>query len=244
MSPIFVLVHGSMHGAWCWRPLVRELEQRGHVAIAPELPCDDPSAGVAEYAAVVEARLPAGADDTSLVLVGHSLGSRTIPVVAAVHPGARMVFLCSAPTPPGPVDPAAFAGMVTEEYACAEVDARPDGATRIAPAAARALFYHDCEEAVAEDAARRLRFQARRPLDETSPLERWPAAPLEIIVCDDDRVVRPDWLLAQARRWLGDRAPRRLPGGHSPMLSRPVALAELLIECARDLRGSFEKPAD
>jgi pimeloyl-ACP methyl ester carboxylesterase len=227
-----------MHGAWCWQPLVRELEQRGHVAVAPELPCDETSAGVAEYAAVVEAMLPAGVDDACLVLVGHSLGSRTIPVVASAHPGARMVFLCSAPTRPGPVDPADFAGMVTDDYARAEVDSRSDGSTRITPERARALFYHDCDEAAAEDAALRLRFQARRPLDEASPLDRWPEAPLEIVVCDDDRVVRPDWLLAQARRWLGDRPPRRLPGGHSPMLSRPAALAELLIACAADLRGS------
>ena len=49
----FVLVHGGYHGGWCWQPLVDELARRGHSSIAPDLPCDDPDAGYAEYVATV-----------------------------------------------------------------------------------------------------------------------------------------------------------------------------------------------
>src|SRR5215212_8743653 len=34
---IFVLVHGSWHGGWCWRRVADRLEKRGHKAFAPTL---------------------------------------------------------------------------------------------------------------------------------------------------------------------------------------------------------------
>ena len=86
------LVHGSWHGAWCWSQLVPDLEARGHRALAIDLPCEDPASGCIQYAEVVDRALP---DDEDLVLVGHSLGGLTIPLVAALRPVKRLVFLCA-----------------------------------------------------------------------------------------------------------------------------------------------------
>jgi len=142
---VFVLVHGSMHGSWCWRDLVPELVRRGHRAVTPDLPCEEAGADLQDYSTTVEAALvdPAAGAEGDLVLVGHSLGSRTIPIVASRRPRSRMIFLCSVPTDVGPVDPKAFAGMVTEEYARADFDSREDGAQRLSEGCARDLFYHD-----------------------------------------------------------------------------------------------------
>ena len=68
------LVHGAWGGGWLWDLLRAELESRGHVVHAPDLPCEDVGAGVAEYAAAVPA-----AD----IVVGYSLGGMTIPFVEA-----------------------------------------------------------------------------------------------------------------------------------------------------------------
>jgi len=228
----FLLVHGSMHGGWCWQTLVPELRARGHAAAAPDLPCEDAAAGLAEYAAAAEAALPEGTRAQELVVVGHSLGSRTLPVLADRHPGARSVYLCSAPTPLEAVDPSDFAGMVTPEYAGASFEARPDGAQRIDRKHAEALFYHDCDPETAAWAAARLRWQGAKPLAEPSPIRRWPTGPMHMIVAEDDRVARCDWLLAQASRWPDLGAPIVLEGGHSPMLARPAALADALVACA------------
>jgi len=257
---LFALVHGSMHGGWCWRDLVPELERRGHRAVAPDLPCDDVDAGLAEYADAVERSLAAAADtvstvsaaatadgvsrarraqrgDESLVLVGHSLGSRTIPVVAARRPGARMIFLCSVPTGTGAVDAQAFAGMVTAEYAAARFEERSDGARRMDPEAARRVFFGACEPADADFAVARLRWQGSRPLGEPSPLAAWPDSPLDVVLARDDRAVDFDWARAEAARWLGGRAPRMLPGDHSPFLSCPALLADALVACLGEARG-------
>jgi hypothetical protein len=69
----FSLVHGAWHGGW-WDLVRTELEPSGHVVQTPDLPCEEVTAGVEEYAAVVPA-----AD----VVVGHSLGGFTVPLVEA-----------------------------------------------------------------------------------------------------------------------------------------------------------------
>src|ERR1035441_2478767 len=89
------LVHGAYHGAWCWDRLVPELHARGFETVAPDLPCDEAAAGLEEYAAVIEDAI---GDRQDVVVVGHSLGSLSIPLVASHRPVRRLVFLCSVPT--------------------------------------------------------------------------------------------------------------------------------------------------
>ena len=87
----FGLVHGAGHGAWCWDRLIPALAAYGHRAATMDLPCADPAAGARRYAEVVDRALPP-ADD--LILVGHSLGGLTIPLVKAVA-RSELVFLCA-----------------------------------------------------------------------------------------------------------------------------------------------------
>jgi len=222
-----VLVHGAYHGAWCWTRLVPELESRGLHAVAPDLPCDDPAAGLAEYAATVEGAV---GERDDVVLVGHSLGSLTIPLVAAHVPVRRLVFLCSVPTGPGPAIEGQLAHMVTPEFTAARRFHDADGREVIDNQAARQLFFHDCGDADARWAVSMLRPQAPRPLVEPSPLVEWPDVPQTVILSRDDRVVRAAWAEPAARRRLGGRDPLLLPGGHSPFLGRPALLADVLAD--------------
>ena len=85
-----MLVHGAWHGGWCWERLIPELAARGHDAIAMDLPVEDGSATFEDYASVVIEVAASATDD--VVLVGHSLGSMVIPLVAAARPVAATVF--------------------------------------------------------------------------------------------------------------------------------------------------------
>jgi pimeloyl-ACP methyl ester carboxylesterase len=230
----FGLVHGAWHGAWCWERLVPELAARGHRAVAVELPCADPAAGAARYAEVVDAALPATDD---LVLVGHSLGGVTIPLVAARRPVRALVFLCAA---------VPLFGRSLEDQVAAEPDiyapgyaahpgrlTHPDGSTSWRDAAsAREVFYHDCPPGAADRAFARLRRQAAAPRREPCPLTAWPAVRRVSIVCGEDRAISPAWARRAARERLGVE-PLELPGSHSPFLSRPAALAALLDDALR-----------
>jgi pimeloyl-ACP methyl ester carboxylesterase len=75
----FVLIHGGGDVGWCWHRVEAELRRRGHDSVAPDLPCDDESAGLSEYANAVVAAV---GDRRHLVVVGHSYGGFTAPLVA------------------------------------------------------------------------------------------------------------------------------------------------------------------
>ena len=47
------------------------------------------------------------------------------------------------------------------------------------------------------------------------------------IVCRDDRAINPDWVRAAAHDRLGVEA-TEIDGGHSPFMTRPAELAQLL----------------
>ncbi|HEV8674096.1 MAG TPA: alpha/beta hydrolase [Methylomirabilota bacterium] len=225
----FGLVHGAGHGAWCWERLIPELAARGHRAVAVELPGEDPAAGCARYAEIVDATLPP-ADD--LVLVGHSLGGLTVPLVAARRPARTLVFLCALIPVPGQsleeqlaADPGIYAPGYTARPGRV---VHPDGSIAWADeASAREAFYHDCTSADVRWAFARLRRQAAAPRTERCPLAGWPTARSVYVLGREDRAVNPQWSRRAARERLGVEA-FELPGGHSPFLARPAALAALL----------------
>ena len=219
------LVHGAFHGAWCWERLTPELERRGMHVIAPNLPCDDPEAGVAEYANCVGTAL-GGHDE--VVLVGHSLGSFTLPVVAQRRPVLRMIFLCSVPAGPHPEIVRDMAAMTTEEWNRAPRFHDDVGVEVLGNDAARRLFFHDCSDADAAWAVSRLRPQAPRPLELPLPITGWPSVAQSVVLCTDDRVVRESWATKAARRQLDGGEPVLMQGSHSPFLSRPSELADVI----------------
>src|SRR5688500_10987073 len=95
----YVLIHGASSDSWYWHRVVPELEALGHSCVAPDLPCDDDSAGVAEYAdAVIDALEPArGGDDPDggLILVAQSLAGFTAPLVCERVPVHLMVLVAA-----------------------------------------------------------------------------------------------------------------------------------------------------
>ncbi|HZP27377.1 MAG TPA: alpha/beta hydrolase [Acidimicrobiia bacterium] len=224
----FGLVHGAQHGAWCWERLVPELERLGHGAVAVDLPCDDPDATIDTYASCV---VDALAEHDDVVLVGHSLGSLTIPVVARRRPVRRLVFLCSVPTGPGPAIDTELASMVTPEFANASRTFDEHGCESLADADAVTVWYDDCPAEDARRAVERLRPQSRRPLTEPTPLDEWPDVPVSVVLGRDDRCVNMEWAVAAATARTGE-SPILLPGGHSPFLGRPGELAEVLVGLA------------
>lgn len=194
----FSLVHGAWHGGWAWDRLRAELESRGHVVATPDLPCDDVSADIEAYARCVP---------PAQVVVGHSLAGLTIPLVDA---GVR-VYLCA--FVPG-VDRSdafvpGFGDARIRDEAGRSYYPDPD-------AAARELQYPG------EDRGLALRLRRQAPVD--SAERRGGAA--AYIVCTQDAVIRPEWQRRAAEALGGDLL--ELEAGHSPMLTHPRALADLL----------------
>lgn len=221
----FALVHGAYHGAWCWDRLRVELERDGHTASAAELPTEDPAAGVERYADAVVRSVPESAE--GVVLVGHSLAGLTIPVVAQMTPTVMTIYLCALLPVSGKSFDEQKAEIATEFVPSEKPVGHPDGSTSWPERGAIELFYQDCDLTTATAAARRLRRQYWRATEEVTPLRRWPSVPSAYILCADDRAVSPDYSRRASRELLATE-PLEMPGGHSPFLSRPRELADVL----------------
>ena len=223
---VFILVHGAWHGAWCWDRFVPELEALGHETITMDMPVDDGAATFSDYAqVVVDAAADAGDD---AVVVGHSLGSMVIPLVAARRPVRAMVFLCGvipnfggSPWDGAPpmAEPGVFEASVTKD----------DGSV-VWPdvASATNAFYSACAAADAAWAFERLRPQNSASLwSRPYPLDDWPDGRRIAINTLDDRSVVPAFGRFAARDRLGVE-PIEMPGDHSPFLGCPAELARVM----------------
>lgn len=224
---VFSLVHGGQVGAWCFEPLIAELRALGDDAVAVDLPAGDPDAGGREYAAAVVESLR-GVDEP-VIVVGHSMGGLSIPLVALARPVRRLVFMCAAVPEPGRSHFQVKAEQPGEDVG--EAGRRlwsEAGEAHVAtPAEARQMFFHDCSPEVQEWAVSRLRRQQRRPMREVTPLERWPSTPRVFVAAEDDRCIPLEAARRTSERLFGE-PPLVIAGGHFPFLSRPAEVGALL----------------
>lgn len=228
----FGLVHGAYHGSWCWQRLTPELERLGHRVLAVDLPCEDPRAGAAEYAATALGAFAEAGDD--LVVVGHSLAGLTIPLIATARPVRQLIFLSAMLPRPG---------TTQDEVLSAESDTvlpgpkggayqEPAGTVRWRADAAARWFYADCPADLAAWAAARLRGQCWKITSEVTPLPAWPDVPCAYILGSHDLVINPAWSRQTAPSVLGVQ-PIEIDGGHSPFLAIPAALARVFDDVTR-----------
>jgi len=124
----------------------QELRQRGYESVAPNLPCDDDSAGLPEYA---DTMVEAIGDRGDVVVVAQSFGGFTAPLVADRIPVDTLVLVAGMIPAPGepPDDWVANTGFdqVMREHEQGD------------------LFYHDVPPALAEQARGKTRAQSATP---------------------------------------------------------------------------------
>ena len=236
----FVFVHGGFHAAWCWSRTIPELERLGHAAVAVDLPGHgarlDEESTIANRRDAIVSVLQDGD-----VVVGHSGGGfdATVAADAATDSVSHVVYLAAALPREGRTYPEAMAMRDTED---GEFDADvgemlaylhfgDDGAMTFADfEGARKYFYHDCDELTARWAFDRLgpeRFGDTTVTPVSVP-RFWAAdLPRSFIRCLQDRSM-PRWLADTVTRRLGVEQ-LTIDTSHSPFLSRPRELAELLV---------------
>jgi pimeloyl-ACP methyl ester carboxylesterase len=218
----FALIHGGGDVGWHWHLVQRELSSRGHDSIAPDLPCDDDSATLTDYANTV---IEAVGDRGNLVVVGHSYGAFTAPLVADRLAADVLVLLAGMIPSPGESpndwwDNTGHAKAVRKQ-------ARLDGG-KTGNADPFVCYYHDVPRGLAAEALRRERAESSTAGRQPWPLDAWPKVRTRFVLCKDDRVFPADFF----RRLVPERLgiiPDEIPGGHCVALSRPKELADLLV---------------
>jgi pimeloyl-ACP methyl ester carboxylesterase len=208
----FVLVHGAFRGGWAWDRVAPLLRAAGHDVHAPTL-----SATATSLTRWVDEVTPyaAGAD---VVLVGHSQGGVVVREVALRTPVRHLVYVDAAVPEPG--ERAVDLGASPPQL--------PSRETIIAPRPLEPAG--DLDAATAAWMNERLVPVPFAPsLDPASPGE--PTAPATYLFCTG---TPPAYPCGTTRRRLDERGTPYtwLEAGHDAPLTRPDAVAELLLAAA------------
>lgn len=234
--PTFLLVHGSWHGPWCWDLLRPALERRGYQSVTVDLPScstDPASLGtLADDARIVSEAAAAISGD--VVIVGHSYGGAVISEASYGPKAKRLVYLGAfmpdtgrtfvSYLPPGDLPP--YVGL------------RDDGSSAVPDGQSVPALYADCDPALAAWATGQLRYQSQSIFGHPITQAAWRSIPSTYLLLTQDNALPPDF-----QRMFAVQADevREFASSHSPFLSRPDDLAELLISVAHGRNGLLQR---
>ncbi|MDX2377209.1 alpha/beta fold hydrolase [Microbacterium sp. LRZ72] len=227
-QPTLLLVHGAWHGSWCWEPLSSILTDRGWTVRAVDLPTvhapnkaeltmtDDADAVAAAIAEI----------DGPVVVVAHSYGG--VPTTqAALDPRvAHIVYIAAFVLDEGESLFDSVGGVAPDWW---HIDS-PLATAGDEEQPPQQLFYADVPAEQADAASARLLPQAERAFHEKLTQVAWRDKPTTYIITEQDAIFPPVAQEALAAR--SESTPVRLDTSHSPFLSQPEAVADIIERAA------------
>ncbi len=222
-QPTFVL-HGAGSDSWYWHLVVPRLMAAGYEVIAVDLPVDDDTCGLVDYAAAALNRIESR---TGLILVAQSMAAFTAPMIATEVPVEQIVLV--APMVPAPNETPGEWWADTRQPEAARQYAMQDGRDPDHAFDPIEVFLHDVDPTIVAASADHVRTQSGRPFEDRWPLRRWPDVPTRCVIGRHDRL----FPLPFQRRVVHERlgiTPDEVDSGHLPALSRPEELTRLLLQ--------------
>lgn len=232
-----LLIHGSCHGAWCWRDLIPQLQTHGHTVRAIDLPShgDDKT----PYSQVtLDSYVNAILDtlDAPTILVGHSMGGYPITLAAERAPDLvqKLIYVC-AYIPIGGRSLSEMRMQAPYQPLLPHIRMTEDRkGWDIAPEEVRDLFYHDCPDEIVRYAQGHLCVQATAPT--AVPVQttaRSTDIPRRYIRCADDRTIPPEFQVTMTEDWPTQHVVT-MQCAHSPFFADPVTLARHIDTFTKD----------
>ena len=231
----FLLVHGSGHGAWCYEKLVKELQKKGHIAYAIDLPGHGKNkipikeVTLEKYSSAILKSL-----DSPTIVLGHSMGGYPISLAAEIDPThiKHLIFL-TAFIPQDGKSLVEMRSTVNQYPLTSVIKKTEDGLGFYVPREyQKDIFYHDCSEKDIISAAEKLCIQAIKPQNTPIRLgENFKQVSKSYISCLDDQTI-PIELQKKMSKDIQKENKYEINSGHSPFFSKPVDLANILEEIA------------
>ncbi|MBE1283812.1 MAG: alpha/beta fold hydrolase [Rhodobacteraceae bacterium] len=234
----FLLVHGSCHGAWCWRDLIPALEHLGHSARAIDLPGNGAdTTPLAQVTLEDTAKAIQRASRPSTIVMAHSWGGVPMTLAADQAPEfmAGLIYLC-AYVPLPELSMIDMRKRAKRQPLAQAVIKDPQGVSYVVDTdQQRRIFYHDCTDETVRFAQAQLRPQAIRPQDTPVPLTgSWRSIPHHYILCEQDGAIPPEYQAEMVSDWPRSQV-HSLPTSHSPFFSAPKQLAQMMDQISKDL---------
>jgi len=217
-----VLVHGAWHGSWCWQRVVPLLEERSVSVRTVDLPSVGAAPGAGTDLTADAAAVEAVIEDVAgpVVLCGHSYGGMVISRVEA-RSVVRLVYLCAFMPLEGQSLVSAGGGKPAPWIESLDGGLMQPDATRVGE-----LFYGDCDPGVREWAKRMLRAQSSAAMIEPVARPAWRRVASTYVVCTEDKAI-PAHVQRSSFAAHADEV-IELQASHSPFLSQPEVVADLL----------------
>lgn len=233
----FLLVHGSCHGAWCWRDLLPALKVLGHEAKAIDLPshgADPTPVKNVTLASYIDTILAASTPAT--IIVGHSMSGFMISAAAEQAPKkmARLIYLCAYIPQDGlcldDIRNAAPRPLITSAIR----SSRDQLSVALDPTRIEDMFYHDCPDGTLKYAGPRLCPEAVAPQHTPISLsEAYHSVAKSYIRCTNDHAIPPEYQNSMTAEW-PTKDIYEMATGHSPFFADPAGLASLLDQIVKE----------
>jgi pimeloyl-ACP methyl ester carboxylesterase len=228
--PTLVFVHGAWHGSWCWEPVRKILADRGWITTAVDLPTvhapGKAALGMAADADAVRAAIDAIGG--AVVVVAHSYGGVPVTQGADADSVTHIVYISAFVLDTGESLFTAAGGAQPDWW-----DVGDDGLAMAGTGAhpAQGLFYADVPTAEAAAAVARLTTQSVRAYHDEVTSTAWRGRPTTYVITEQDAIFP-----VEAQETLAARAGStavRIKTSHSPFLSQPAAVADIIERAAR-----------
>jgi pimeloyl-ACP methyl ester carboxylesterase len=221
-----VLVHAAWADGSSWNKVTEELQRKGVNVIAAQIPLTSFADDVASLRKVLLRQ------EGPLVLAGHSYGGAVITAAAAGNPKVKALVYIAAVVPDEGETVGEVFHRVSPHPSAPKLQPDVDGFLWLNVEAFRAAVAPDASQS--ETA---LMAATQKPISVTclgEPMGKpaWKEKPSWFLIAEKDRMVSPE-----TQRFTAGRMKSKivsLPVDHTPLASRPDAVAELITEAANN----------
>jgi pimeloyl-ACP methyl ester carboxylesterase len=218
-----VLVHGANHGPWCWTKVEAALRERGVRVETPDLYSKPDAAGPE----AVQEAVDACAADRPVIVVGPSFGGYAI---TQLDPSTIDHLVYLAAIFPTDADTEPLGNPIVADF-WEKMDIT-DGVMTARRERLRDVWYGDCTDADVEFCASNLRPHPMRSAPNVVQRAAWREVPTTYVLCEHDGSITLDYMKAAAAL-VDNRV--SWPTSHSPFLSQPDLVVNLLCDIAEGL---------
>jgi hypothetical protein len=223
MPTTFIFVHGAFGSPAELAPTAPYLESRGHSVVNVDLPSERPDATLDDYADAVCRAMERTSGPR--ILVAHSAGGATIPLVAARVAVNRLVFAAAVVPVPGQSIYEAVGPDTQAAIMSVSMD-NGDGTRSFDFDLLASLAPPEQREAYLAFLRATQRKQGMQALNQPWPGAGIPDVPRSYILCTEDQIIPPERQHAFAAS-LGV-APIEIASEHSVFAMKPQELASIL----------------
>jgi pimeloyl-ACP methyl ester carboxylesterase len=230
----YVLIHGALHGGWCWRKVEPLLEARGHTVVAPDLPSHGedktPTSEVTLQSYADRVCAVASGQKEHVILLGHSAGGVAITQAAESCSDQirALVYLCAC-LPRNGESAMDLVQRDPESMLHGNLVPVTEGAMTVRSEVLNEAFYGKCSQEDQAFAAGRLTPQALAPVATpvVTSADGWGRVPRYYIECTGDRAIT-----LSLQREMQSVSPCwqtfTIDSDHSPFFSAPETLVDIL----------------